>query len=320
MIEERNTYSNKTGLSLSALMFFSPLIQNQIKKRSDISENDKNFIKWFIKIWYLNIFMLILSIWLQIIFYLTNLSLLEDIGFVTMIILAISLIIWSIYVISNKELIKINQSQNETVLQKDKINLIINYIPLYNIYLRYKKHEFDKPDLILKESILVWSILSFLFLVSNNESIVWSLITLVIIRIITLINGINLWEKTQKRLNSIFRKNPEELRWYIIGTIKTIFNQKNLQENIEINKNDFELILKIEYKQILLEYIMLFILGIYLIYYSYINQNISVILSIIFILMRYIIMIIKWKHVPHLPIIKEITNLFFKNKNKKWNQ
>jgi hypothetical protein len=320
MIEERNTYSNKTGLSLSALMFFSPLIQNQIKKRSDISENDKNFIKWFIKIWYLNIFMLILSIWLQIIFYLTNLSLLEDIGFVTMIILAISLIIWSIYVISNKELIKINQSQNETVLQKDKINLIINYIPLYNIYLRYKKHEFDKPDLILKESILVWSILSFLFLVSNNESIVWSLITLVIIRIITLINGINLWEKTQKRLNSIFRKNPEELRWYIIGTIKTIFNQKNLQENIEINKNDFELILKIEYKQILLEYIMLFILGIYLIYYGYINQNISVILSIIFILMRYIIMIIKWKHVPHLPIIKEITNLFFKNKNKKWNQ
>ena len=50
MIEEKNTYSNKTELSLSALMFFSPLIQNQMKKRSDINENDKNFIKWFIKI------------------------------------------------------------------------------------------------------------------------------------------------------------------------------------------------------------------------------------------------------------------------------
>jgi hypothetical protein len=45
MINDKNTYNNKTELSLSALMFFSPLIQNQIKKRTDIDESDKNFIK-----------------------------------------------------------------------------------------------------------------------------------------------------------------------------------------------------------------------------------------------------------------------------------
>lgn len=319
MIEEKNTYSNKTELSLSALMFFSPLIQNQMKKRSDINENDKNFIKWFIKIWYLNIFMLILSIWLQIIFYLTNISLIQNIGFVITIILAISLVIWSIYAISNKELIKINKSENEKISQKDKISFIINYIPLYNIHLRYKKHNFNEPDMILKESILVWGMVSILLLVSN-EIITWFLVILIVIRIITLINGINLWEKTQKLLDNLFKKNPEESRWYIIWTIVTIFNQKSLQENIETSKNNFKLILKIEHKQILLEYIILFIMGLYMIYYGYINQNISLIISTIFILMRYLVMIVKWKHVPHLPIIKEITNLFFNKNKKRWNQ
>ena len=319
MIEEKNTYSNKTELSLSALMFFSPLIQNQMKKRSDINENDKNFIKWFIKIWYLNIFMLILSIWLQIIFYLTNISLIQNIGFVITIILAISLVIWSIYAISNKELIKINKSENEKISQKDKISFIINYIPLYNIHLRYKKHNFNEPDMILKESILVWGMVS-IFLLVSNEIITWFLVILIVIRIITLINGINLWEKTQKLLDNLFKKNPEESRWYIIWTIVTIFNQKSLQENIETSKNNFKLILKIEHKQILLEYIILFIMGLYMIYYGYINQNISLIISTIFILMRYLVMIVKWKHVPHLPIIKEITNLFFNKNKKRWNQ
>jgi hypothetical protein len=89
-----------------------------------------------------------------------------------------------------------------------------------------------------------------------------------------------------------------------------------LKNNINTSKNDFELILKIEYKQILLEYIILFILSLYLIYNWYINHNIFIVISTIFILIRYIIMIVQRSHVPHLPIIKEITDLFFNNKNR----
>lgn len=320
MINEKIKYNNKLELSLSALMFFSPLIQKQIKKRSDISKDEKNFIQWFIKIWYMNILMLILSIWLQIIFYLTNIGFIQSISIITTTILAISLVIWSIYAISGKELIKSNQIVNEINSSQKKINIIINYIPLYNIYLRYKKHNFENPDLVLKESILVWSTLLVTLLLFNNEKIIWFGITIIVIRVITLLNNINFWEKTKNFVNSLFKKNPEEIRWYVIWTIKTIFNKKSLKENINTNKTIFELIIKIEYKQILLEYILLFILGLYLIYYWYINQNISLLFSIVFILGRYVVMIIKWKRVPHLPIIKEITSLFFNNKNKIWNQ
>jgi hypothetical protein len=45
MNEKSAKYNNKTELALSAVMFFSPLIQNQVNKRSDISKEEKNFVK-----------------------------------------------------------------------------------------------------------------------------------------------------------------------------------------------------------------------------------------------------------------------------------
>ena len=45
MNQKQNTYSNKTELALSALMFFSPLIKNLTKKK-DINKSEQNFLKW----------------------------------------------------------------------------------------------------------------------------------------------------------------------------------------------------------------------------------------------------------------------------------
>jgi hypothetical protein len=108
-------------------------------------------------------------------------------------------------------LVKYNHNINNGT-QNSKINLIVNYIPLYNIYIRYKKHDFENPNTILKESILVWGIISIVCLFLNNENVIRSVITLLIIRVITLLYDINILEKTQKKLNLLFKKNPEELR------------------------------------------------------------------------------------------------------------
>ena len=43
MDQKHKSYSNKTELALSALMFFAPLIQNLMKK-NNIEKSDQNFL------------------------------------------------------------------------------------------------------------------------------------------------------------------------------------------------------------------------------------------------------------------------------------
>ncbi len=312
MNTEKKTYNNKIELSLSALMFFSPLIQNLIKKSNTISELDKNFIKWFIKLWYFNIILLIISIITQISFYITKIPLLQTTSFITIIIVWVSLTIWSIYAILNKEIFKNNHE-----IKIDKTHLleeILYYIPIYNIYLWYKKHEFEKSNLILKESILLRTIFTALLIISSGSNLIFIILIFIIIRIVSIINWIYWWEKSLKKINNIFKKNPEEMFAYIIWIWKTIFNWKTIKENILMTKQKYELIPKIDYKQILLQYIILSLLICLLIYKWYINNNLNLMIWSLLIIWRYWIMIVKRQHVPNLPIIKEFVDLFFKNK------
>jgi hypothetical protein len=45
MANKKTTDNKTTELSLSAIMFFSPLIQNLVKKNKNISEKDKEIIR-----------------------------------------------------------------------------------------------------------------------------------------------------------------------------------------------------------------------------------------------------------------------------------
>ncbi len=316
MWEEKKTNNNKIELSLSAIMFFSPLIQNLLKKNKNIPQTDKNFIKWFIKIWYLNILLLLLTITLQIIFYMTKIWTTQLISTILLIVLATSLVIGSIYAISNKAIIKTtNNTQNTDTSQNNFTNLL-NYIPLYNIYLRYKNHNFDNPDITLKESLLLWSLAAVMFISFQNTTINWVIVSIIWIRAITLANDLNFWTPIKQRINKLFKKNPEELRWYISWTIITIFNKKTITENITTQKNNYELLFKSNNKQIIFEYTILDIIAVYGLYLWYINNKTTLIFAILFIISRYIIMIVKRNHLPHIPVIREITSIFFKTKNK----
>jgi hypothetical protein len=44
MTNKIRTESNKIELSLSAIMFFSPLIQKMLKKNKNITQQDKDFV------------------------------------------------------------------------------------------------------------------------------------------------------------------------------------------------------------------------------------------------------------------------------------
>jgi hypothetical protein len=321
-IHSTNKNNNKIELSLSAIMFFSPLIQNIIKKDNKIINQDKTFIKSFIKLGYFNIFLLVITIWLQIWFYLTNLPAFDIASLIFISILTISLVIWSIYAISdttipllNNGLQKIEETKKSNNIN-NKFNYLINYIPFYNIYLRYKNHNFDTPDLILKESISRWSLFAIIFILFQNQTINRIFISILWIRIISLMNNIDVWKTTKQKLNKLFTKNPEELRWYIGWFITHIFSRSkiSLQDHINIKKEKYQLLFKLNNKQIALEYIILSSLSIFSIYQWYTLDNYPLIIATLFIVTRYIIMIVKRNHLPHLPILREITNIFFKSK------
>ncbi|HKL44347.1 MAG TPA: hypothetical protein VJ892_03645 [Candidatus Absconditabacterales bacterium] len=311
MQSEKNI-NNKIELSLSSIMFFSPLIQNLIKKKDKISTKEKSFINGFIKIGYFNITLLMITIVLQAIYYMTNNSIYQITSIIIASVLALSLVISSIYAISDIEIIK-NKTQEKTE-NNNKLEKLLNYIPLYNIYIWYKKHDFENPNIILKESIIIRGLYSLLFITFTNSKLNRLIFVILIVRIIMLINDINYGNKVKTIVNNLFKKNPEEIRGYFSGTIFGLINKKSIKENINIQKKEFEFLFKFEEKQILLEYIILFGLSIYGLYKGFVLENIIFIFSILFILSRYIIMIIKRNHVPHIPIIKGITQVLFKNK------
>jgi hypothetical protein len=304
-------------------MFFSPLIQKMLKKNKNITQQDKDFVAWSIKLGYFNIFLLLLTIVLQVVFYLTKLSITQTISTVTMIVLAISLVIWSIYAISGKSILKSSNKINkdllktsDTDLTNNKLETLINYIPLYNIYLRYKNHNFNNPDIILKESILRWSLFAIIFITVQSPTVNWIILSILWIRIIALMNGIDLSNTAKQKINKLFTKNPEELRWYISWTITNLFNKKTISENITTQKTNYELLFKSTNKQIIFEYTILDLLIIWWIYTWYITNNTALIAAILFIAARYLIMLIKRNHLPHIPVIREITSIFFKQKRK----
>jgi len=324
-----NTNNNKIELSLSAIMFFSPLIQNLIKKNKNITNKDKNFIKSFIKLGYFNIFLLLINIGLQIGFYLSNLFIFDTAGIVFMITLTLSLVTGSIYAISGNTIPLLRQSIDENNSEQNnkqeninnidnKLHNLLNYMPFYNIYLRYKNHNFNNPNPILKESILRWSLFTLILILFQNQTINRIFITILLIKIVALMNDITFWKDTQQKLNQLFTKNPEELRWYITGTLSHLFSKSklSLQENINTKKEKYSLLYKSQNKQILFEYILFWILSITSIYQWYISNNHLLIIAIFFISARYIIMIVKRNHLPHLPLLKEITGMFFKSKSK----
>jgi len=327
MANRVRTNSKKTELSLSAIMFFSPLIQNIVKRNNKITIEDRIFVRWFIHLWYFNILLLLATITLQILFYMNKIDILQTISLIIMAILAISLIIWSIYIISGKSIttsdkiqnnINSHNTDNQKINNEDifeqKLEIFSYYIPIYNIYIRYKKHNFDNPNIFLKESILIWSIYAILFVSVQNQAINRVLISILSIKIIATLNNLHLPKVIENKIKSLFYKNPEEIRWYISWIIKNIFNKTVLSENIKIEKEKYSLLLKPQKKEIIIEYSILYIISIYGLYIWYISNNSLLIFSILFIISRYIIMHARRNHLPHIPIIKDITGLFFKSK------
>ncbi len=308
----RNSNTNrKLEFAFSAIMFFAPLIKNDIKNNNYLSNEDKIFINWYIKLWYINITILIITILLWIIQLLTKNLIIKRISIVFLILLAILLIIWAILVALNKNL----NPNNVNIEWKQDFDKLLYFIPIYNIYIWYENHNFEWENSIIKCSIILRSIFTLVAVFVTNIYINIFIVCIILFIALCNINWISFWTKLKNFFNQSFFKNPEEIRWYISWLFYSLFNKKWIKNNINEQKKQYEFIFKADNKQIITEYIILSILCIIGIYIWIYYWKYTILVWDIFIILRYLIMVVKRNHLPHIPILKWITDIFFKSNN-----
>jgi len=328
MATEKKDSTNKNQLALASIMFFSPLVKYIIKKDNlELNEEEKNFLKWYIQFWYFSIAFLIITIALWVSNYIFDQDLLYSWYSVSLIILIIILLIGTIGALTNSKIITnthTEQVNQDYEIRENSKNIIFSYLPLYNIFIWYQIHEFNKPNILIKESIISRTIFILLCFTSNVFLISLFLI-LIITRITSLCTGIDFISNRTKRLiNNLFYKNPEEIRWYITWTISFLLNKifrwskEKIIYFINMQKEKYSPIYNVkEIWRIRIEYIIWLLLLIFYLYSQnlYINSLTYIALAVIF--ARYIIMIFYRKHLPSLPVIRDILWIFYLRKSNK---
>lgn len=315
--------NTKTQLSLAAALFFSPLVQNMLTKNTrDISDQDREFIHGYIKYGYITILFWLITIVTGVMNYLLAWNVLNVIATVSIFILIFLLLISVVSILSDIRILgwSTNTDTRET-LDGDKKGIIFKYLPLYNIYLWYKLHSFEKPNWRIKESLFLRILFA---LVGMTWSVIASTIVLIaiILRVAALMSDIDFFSITIKqRINPLFLKNPEEMRWYLTGSFfylvklfTSIFTKiaPHLQEEILKEKEAYSHIIWIkEEKKILIEYFIWILLMVWIVYFTGLDLTIwTYDVWLWLFIFRYLLMWIQLKHLPHLPIAREIMIFF----------
>ncbi len=322
MVEDMKTAdtNTKTQLSLAAALFFSPLVQNILKKwRWDLTDKDKEFVRWYIRFWYVTLLFWILTITFGVLDYFFSLKILSVVYTVSIFILLFLLLIGIVSILSDISLVRWRDIQIKTyTIEGNKSDIIFKYLPLYDIYLRYQSHSFDKPNRRIKESIVLWTLFS---LVCITGSIFLSSILLIIIifRVASLLSDIDFLNMDIKqRINKLFLKNPEEIFWYISGFVSYLgkslvhtaikIQPYSLEGEIRREKEVYSRIISLkEHKMIIVEYVLWVLLvstAIYLLHPDFSIWTYYVWLWLL--LARYATMAIHIGHLPHLPIAREL--------------
>ncbi|MEI7558861.1 MAG: hypothetical protein WCJ45_09105 [bacterium] len=95
-------------------------------------------------------------------------------------------------------------------VEGNRKDILLKYLPAYDIYLRYASHSFEKPNRWIKESIILWTLFGIVCL-SGNIFLSSTLLILIIVRIASLMSDIDFLSiPIKQQLNKIFVKNPEE--------------------------------------------------------------------------------------------------------------
>lgn len=327
MEEVKKTDSNtKTQLSLAAALFFSPLVQYILKTGTrNINEQEKEFIKGYIRFWYFTLFLGGITLISWFLHYFLLIDIFNILYTVSIFVLLALLLISVVSILSDISLMRSkNWGIHFHTIEGNKKDILLKYLPLYNIYLWYHNPSFEKPNRRIKESLILW-ILFVLFAIFGSTLWSTSVLLLIILRIASLMSDIDILSiQNKQRINKLFFKNPEELRWYVLGFFtylgKSIIHffvpsrSSTLSHEIQTYKNIYSQIVAIKNNSYLIVEYILWILFICTLFYFIIpDLTVRTYYAWFWLLiLRYSIMGIQLKYLPHLPIAREIT-IFIKH-------
>lgn len=305
----KNIISSDTKLSaIAGVMFFAPFVKSIIKSEK-FSDYEKDFVGWYIKVWYVNLIFLtivLLAIWFNVFLVNQTLSWITTIGSIVIYIISVL----AIFACANDVSMWMG---NESVKQdiQHKWQMIKAYTPIMNFILRFRQEDYNMPYRWLKESILLRTFFIFGTLLLWNYFWIGILIFIVIRLGLVLLNVDIIPLGVKKSVNSIFSCNPWEMFSYIFSPIISKFKRL-----------DYETVLK-NWKQsymqwqhfwisIMLQYILF--CGILYLLHSWIDFSINHIILFIAALLRILRVItfyIYKKSLLKIPILSEIISLVF---------
>lgn len=310
METERSIISSEAKLSSIAwVMFFAPFVKMRVKSDPDFTEEERDFIAWYVQVWFVNlIFLAIVGLASLFNIYL-NESILSWI--ITICGIAIFIIsVFSIFACANDLTMR---KENETLMQniQHKNQVIKAYTPVLNFILWFRQENYSMPYRWLKESILLRTVFVFGTLLLWNSFWLGVLI-IILVRVSLLLLNVDIIPVSMKKaINSIFSCVPWEVMAYISAPIVS-----------KIRKADYETVLQARkqwYAQwqalwiwIIIQYI-LFIGILYLLYREIditINDIILLFAAILWIV-RIIIFYVNKKMFLRIPVLSEIISLIF---------
>lgn len=307
---EKNIISSEAKLSaIAAVMFFSPFVKNRVKSDSSFSDEDREFIAWYLQIWLVNLVFLMIVLAATIInIFLVNwiLSRVAMIWSIAIFIISV----FSLFACANDLSMR---EKNEPIMQniQHKWQLVKAYIPIVNFVLRFRQEGYNMPYRWLKESILLWTSFIFWTLLLGNSFGMWVLI-MIAVRVILLLLNIDIIPISMKRaINRMFLCNP----WEIVSYFSAFVVSK-------IRKVDYNAVLQARkqwYFQwqsfglwIIFQYILF--LGLLFLLYRWIDisrDNTILFVALMLWILRVVLFSIYKKSVLKIPILSEMVSLVF---------
>lgn len=312
MENQQNNISPQAMLSaIVGMMFFAPLIKRSVDNDPDFTQEEKDFIASYIKVWYANLTLFIIVISVTIM----NLSWIHPIlsWIITVGSIAIYIItIFSLFACVNNLTMR-KEDETLTTNIQHKWQLLKAYIPIVNFVMWFRQQNYTMPYRWLKESILLRTIFIFWTLLLWNSFGIW-VVSVIVVRVALLMMNIDIIPLSMKKaINSLFTCNPWEIAAYIFAPIVSKIKNVDYATVLQARKQSYA-----QWQNfwigIIIQYIA-FIAALYFIYRDIMDEinwfQIVLAIAAILWIVRVIIFLRYKKTWLKIPIISEIVSLVF---------
>lgn len=307
----KNNISPHAMLSaVAGLMFFAPFVKRSVNSDSSFTDEEKDFVMWYIQVGFVNLAflaMVLITALINMFWVRPYLSWIINIW-------SIAIFIISIFsIVSCANSLSMRKSDEKIVYNiQHKSQILKSYTPILNFSLRFRQNDYSMPYRWLKESILLRTCFIFWTLLLWSSFWLWILIIILVRFILLLLNVDIIPLGMKKAINNSFSCNPWEIFAYIFAPIVS-----------KLKKSDYEIVLqerKSQYAQwqkfgigIILQYLMFG--GILYLIHRNITLSINEVIlyiTVVLWLIRMIMFAASKKTFLRIPVLSEIVSLIFK--------